>query len=369
MIQQRINQLRVELLESKLDGLLVSNFFNIVYLTGFKTLTENEREGWAIVTHSNVYLFSDGRYQYQKSDSSDRKQIANLKYFTISPKMGLTQYLQEITKKEKLIRLGYEGDDLRVGEFRRLEENITTIHWIETDKMIIRLREIKDSEEIEKIKKACQIADQCLTAVIKNIKVGNSEFEIAWRIESWLREKGYQPAFTPVIAIDSNAAVPHYDYRQGFGKVRKNSLILIDFGVKYKNYCSDITRIFFKNKPTGQQMNIYQKLVDIQKKAVEQLGKNNHLSEIDSYCRSLMVNSRLPELPHSTGHGVGLEVHEYPKVSQTSKDMLKPNQVFTIEPGVYFPGKWGMRIEDTICISQDRKPNILTQFSKSLLIV
>lgn len=365
----KVKNIQKILSQNKIDALLVSNFYNIVYLTDFKSLSLSEREAWVLVTNKNIYLFTDGRYINKKNTDKKSKII----YKQLSRENNLLSQLKEVIKNEKILKLGFEADDLRVLEFKKFKEKINSIEWQETEKLIIKLREIKNKEEIDKIGKACQVGDWCLKEIAKLIKPGISEKEIAFKIEFWLKEKGYNIAFPPIIAVDKNSSLPHYNTQEGIGLVKNNSLILIDFGVRYKNYCSDITRMIFINPPP-QILNIYEKLLSIQEKTINNIlllsiQNGNFLNKVDQFCRKLIVDSQLPNYPHSTGHGVGLEVHEYPKISQNSTNTLSPNQVFTIEPGVYFEGRWGMRIEDTVWVNNNLKAELLTRFSKQPFIL
>lgn len=372
MYQQRLNQFKKTIKQNNFDAFLVSNFFNILYLSNFKTLTENEREAWFLITNKNACLFSDSRYLDNKINFKTDTFSTKL----ISPEKGLLEYLKEIFEKEEIKNCAVESDDLKVSEYQQLTKYFHQTAFIPTNKLIIKQRETKDREEIEKIKTACQISDECLTEIIKTIKVGQTEKEIAFKIEFWLKEKGYDLAFYPIVAIDENSAMIHYHTRGGDNKkIKKNSLVLIDFGTKYQNYLSDITRIIFVGKPTNEQINIYHKLLNAQTKTItyaNRSGKHNgqnKIKNIDIYCRQLLTKSYLlPNYPHSTGHGVGLEIHEYPKISSVSEDKLLKNQVITIEPGVYFQGKWGMRIEDTVLINKNQV-EILTRFDKKPLII
>lgn len=364
MLQQRIDKLRKTLQQKNLDGFLISNFYNTLYLTGFKTLTNDEREAWGLVTKNNVYLFTDLRYV--KSQNSKGKSISK-KLKVITPEKSLIVHLKEIITEEKIKRLGFEGDDLKVNELQKIKEKLVNVELVSLEKLIIKIREIKDEKEINKIRTACQIADQCLKEIVKTIKIGSSEKEVAFKIEFWLKEKGYDLSFYPIIAIDKNSAIPHYSTKDGSDKVKKNSIILIDFGAKFQDYCSDITRMVLVGKPTDEMINTYNKLLDAQTKTLQYLASSNRRGctgkQIDQYCREKLT------YPHSTGHGVGLEVHEYPKISFTSIDVLLPNQVVTVEPGVYIEGKWGMRIEDIVLIKENKQIEVLTQFSKQLLII
>src|SRR3990167_5417055 len=247
MLQQRAKKLRNILQEKNLDGFLVSNFYNILYLTGFKTLTNDEREAWGLITKDNIYLFTDSRY------------FINNKYLTlklITPEKGLMKHLKEIVREEKIQRLGFEGDDLKANELQKIKEKLVNVELISLEKLIIKIRGIKDEEEIKKIKMACQIADQCLEEIVKTTKIGTTEKEIAFKIEFWLKEKNHNLSFYPIVAIDKNSAIPHYDTMNGNNeKVKKNSVILIDYGAKFNGYHSDITRMIFVGQPTDEMVN------------------------------------------------------------------------------------------------------------------
>lgn len=381
MLTQRINKLRKILKEKNLDGFLISNFHNILYLTDFKTLTEDEREAWALVTAKNVYLFTDSRYLNNKLQISNNNSMTNNKLLIlklITPEKGLIKHLQEIVKEEKIQRLGFEGDDLKVNELRGIKDYLTNVELVSFDKLIIKIREIKDEAEIDNLRTACKIADQCLAEIIKTVKPGISEKEIAFKIEFWLKEKGYDLAFYPIVAVDKNSAIPHYDTRNGNNeKVKKNSIILIDYGAKFKNYHSDTTRMIFTGKPTDEMIGAYKALLKAQEQTIKRLKTDNNPVSIDQFCRQLInegstrrstPTTDLPLYPHSTGHGVGLQIHEFPKISFTSTDVLSPNQVVTVEPGIYLEGKWGMRIEDTVLIKEKGQVEVLTRFNKKLLI-
>jgi len=380
MLQHRIEALRQIIKEKNLDGFLVSNFYNILYLSGFKTLTENEREGWMLITTKNVYLFSDSRYLNIKSQNSKVKN-SNQKLKVITAEKGLIRYLQEIVVEEKIRNLGVEGDNLKISEFNQFKKYLPDIDFVPLEKTIIKIREIKDTEEIGKIKMACQIADKCLEEIVKTIKIGSSEKEIAFKIEFWLKEKNYDLAFYPIVAIDKNSSLPHYDTINGNNEEVKNgSIILIDYGAKYQNYLSDTTRMIFVGKPSQEITNTYNILLNAQEKTIATIPHRSRpacrqageaygqlrLQTIDSFCRKQL--SADYSYPHSTGHGVGLEIHEYPKISPSSEDLLLPNQVFTIEPGIYLDEKWGMRIEDTILIKENGA-EVLTRFNKQPFVI
>jgi Xaa-Pro aminopeptidase len=309
---------------------------------------------------------------------TNHKSITNNKFLIlklITPEKGLIKHLQEIVEEEKIQKLGFEGDDLKVSELNRINEFLNNVKFVSLEKTIVKIREIKDEGEITNLRRACKIADQCLEEIVKTIKIGTSEKEISFKIELWLKEKYHDLSFYPIVAIDKNSATPHYDTRNGNDeKVKKNSIILIDYGAKFRDYHSDTTRMIFTGTPTSEMANIYNSLLDAQEKTIKQLEVDNNPVSVDQYCRQLITKgSVMPDpytiYPHSTGHGVGLQIHEYPKISFTSTDVLLPNQVVTVEPGVYLESKWGMRIEDTILIKAGNKIEVLTKLTKKIWII
>ncbi len=360
MFKIRVEIFRKTFKEKNLDAFLVSNFYNIFYLSGFKTLVPEEREAWLLITTKNSYVFTDSRYS--------SGQTKNIKLLT--PEKGLVKHLQEIISEEKIKSVGIEAEDLKLIEFQHFIQYLKEVRFVPTERLIVKQREIKEAGEAEKIRKACRISDECLAEIVKTIKLGQTEKEIAFKMEFWLKEKGFDLAFYPIVAVDENSAVIHYDTRGGSNKkAKKGSVVLVDFGAKYQDYVSDTTRVIFVGKPSNEILNTYSKLLAAQTKTVLKSHAGSEGKEIDALCRQLLTaRSPLFTYSHSTGHGVGLEVHEYPKIAPRSEDKILPGQVITVEPGVYFEGKWGMRIEDTVLVKKDGV-EILTKFSKKPLMI
>src|SRR3989344_4373386 len=278
MHDQRVKKVRQNLLEKNLDSILISNFFNILYLTGFKKLTQDEREASVLITNNKVYLFSDERYLDKSYEIGDRSYELRL----IEPEKGFIAHLLEITQKENITSLGFEAEDIRFYEYQKLSEFLKNLRLFPTSRLVVRIREEKDREEINYIQKACEIGDQCLTDISKIIKTGISEKEIAFKIEMWLKEKGYDIAFDPIVAVDANSSIAHYNTKDGNGIVKDGSIILIDFGVKYKYYLSDITRMFFLGNPNDEVRKTYEILADAQEKTVQRLSDIKLLKDLDN---------------------------------------------------------------------------------------
>ncbi len=360
-----LKKLQTVLTQKKLDSFFITNPYNILYLTGFRGLSPQEREAYILATKRNAYLLTDGRYYVKlKSQSGSWRTKVKL----ITPQEGVITLLRQIINEEGIKTIAFEGDDLKFDEYQRLKEKLGA-ELIATERIIIKMRAIKEETEIVKIKRACQLSDQCLREIIPTIKIGQSEKEIAFRLGKWLQENDSETAFDSIVAIDHHSSIPHYcfGYEEGSNKVKNNSLILIDFGAKYQDYVSDITRIIFIN-PDSSKLKIYQQLLAAQKQTIVKLNLFSEPKAIDSFCRKMLQQASLPNYPHSTGHGVGLEVHEYPKISPLSTDTFYQNQVFTIEPAVYFKGKWGLRVEDTVVMGKNGV-EVLTKYPKEALVI
>lgn len=365
MFTDRILQLRQLIKEAKLSSLLITNYYNILYFSGFRPLSPEEREGYLLITLDKVYLLTDGRYL--NKELTEKCKSNNIHSLLIDREHPLVYHLHEILTKEKSVELGFESEDLTYQEYHHFQEKLPQVSFIPTIQLGIKLREIKDNEEVENVQKACDIGDACLKDITLLLREDITEKEIAFKIEFWIKEKGYDYSFYPIVACDKNSALPHYDTRGGDCRLTKNSIILIDMGVKYKDYCSDITRMFFVGTPTDEQRHAYYSLLNAQKKTVTSIKEGKSGREIDAYCRSL-IDTSLPMYSHSTGHGVGLEVHEFPKLSAVSDERLKENHIVTVEPGIYKEGQWGMRIEDLVVVKKNGV-EVLTKFSKEMTIL
>ncbi|KXK09535.1 MAG: putative peptidase [Microgenomates bacterium OLB23] len=201
----------------------------------------------------------------------------------------------------------------------------------------------------------------------KMLQPGKTEYEVAWHIDSWLRQRGYSSAFDPIVAVNEHAAVPHFNtLRDGKKRIGHNAIALIDVGARVNNYCSDISRMFVVGKPSTIFMNSYTNMLKIQEQTIQQLGTCKKYCEVDTYCREELKKVGITPHAHATGHGIGIDVHEKPYISSHSKDTIVPGHVVTIEPGTYIDNKFGIRIEDTIYIDEDHNPTQLTKYPKRI---
>lgn len=231
---------------------------------------------------------------------------------------------------------------------------------------------IKTPNEISKIKKACELGDKTFDYVLKKIHLGITEKEMAQEIDSFVENAGAKPSFPTIVAFGKNSANIHNIPTDN--KLKKNQIILLDLGVKLDEYCSDMTRTIFSGSATAEFKKMYETVLEAQERAIQQFSnfamKQSEIkaSEIDKTARDYITSKGYPTIPHSLGHGVGIEIHEAPHLSPKSKDILKAGMVFSIEPGIYLPNFGGVRIEDLVVLTENG-PKLLTHSPKNIIEV
>lgn len=350
-----------------LDAFLVSSVPNITYLTNYSNFSKEEREAFLLITKDDQYIFTDGRYS-----TAIKKYVADFNLIEITLAKNLYTALNELKQSKKIYSLGIEESDISVSEYKNIKRVIANLKPAKLQN----IRISKSPEEIKDIKKACQIGDKAFNLILNKIKPGLSELQVAYMLENLIRLAGADLSFDTIVAFGQNAAVPHH--QTGKNKLKTNDLILIDFGVKFNNYCSDMTRTVVIGKATDEQKKVYQKVLNAQTEAInflksKFLNSNSDAitvsaSEVDQVARSYLMSHGYPNIPHSLGHGIGLEVHEPPAISPISDQVIPEGSVFSIEPGIYIPGKFGIRIED-LFVMQNGKLRQLTNSPKDLLML
>lgn len=351
--------------ENKLSGFLVSDYYNVGYLSGFWPLSPREREVFLLLTQNELFLLTDGRYI--KAVKAQKTGFTCLEVFS---RQKLFQIVADICQKNKIKKLAFEKENLTFSEHEKLADRVRPCQFIPTSGLVEEKRAIKDEGELSSIKKACQIADEAFSHLLDFLKPGLTEKEVAEEIEWFIRKRGAQRSFAPIVATGSNSAFPHH--RSGDRRLKTKDIILLDFGAKVNHYRSDMTRVVFLGKATGEQKKVYQVVLDAQKRAIEQLNneamKQSFIkaSAADHAARSYITSHGYPTIPHSLGHGVGLSSHELPSLSPKSQDILKPGMVFSVEPGIYLPNHFGVRIEDLVALTPSG-PQILTKSPKGII--
>jgi Xaa-Pro aminopeptidase len=262
---------------------------------------------------------------------------------------SLSEAAAGLLKKIKGLKKAAVEASISVSEYESLREKVKgRIRAV--GNIIEQCRSIKEPSEVAAIRTAGRIATKALGRVRRYVRTGMSENELAGRLDFEIRKLGAFSSFETIVAFGANASRPHH--KPGGRKLKKNDTILIDFGVRYKNYCCDLTRCFAVGKVSGFYKKVYEAVKEAQAAAIKMVRAGVEIKMVDSAAREVIKRYDLPVYGHGTGHGLGLEVHELPVVAKKIKGKLQAGQVLTIEPGVYIPGKLGVRIEDDVLVTK-----------------
>jgi len=355
---ERVGRLSLRMSAEKIDGLLLTSLANIRYLTGFSGTS-----AIALITPGEVRLITDFRYETQVADEVG--DAAKIRIEPVSLWTGLWEMLQKIPSVELI---GFESAHVYHRDFQRLLNDGSRWQWRPQLNLVEALRESKDEDEVALIQEAARIATDALTRTLPQISPGQTELQIAGILEKALRDEGSEEApFPPIVASGPRSALPHA--RASSREIVRGDLLLIDFGAQHQGYCSDVTRTFMVGIPSPEQREIYQVVRDANHFASHSIRVGMTGMAADALARSYIERCGHGEaFGHSLGHGLGLEVHEAPRLARTAEGALVPGAVVTIEPGIYRPGWGGVRIEDDVHLSENG-PRILTNFSRELIEV
>ena len=263
-------------------------------------------------------------------------------------------------------KIGISFSSISLKEFNNLRDKFNELEFVDIENELSGLRQIKNDFEISLIKEAGKIASDVAEEIINYIKEGITENELAAKLTYLIMKNGAQDnAFTPIIAFGENSAEPHYF--PGKRELRKNDFVLLDFGAKFKKYNSDITRTYIFGKASEKQKRIYEIVREAQELGIESIMEGKTGKEVDTVVRNFIDSTEFKGLfIHSTGHGVGLAVHDHPALSQSSELLLKEGMVVTVEPGIYVKGFGGVRIEDDVLVKKNGR-ELLTSAPKEMI--
>lgn len=338
-MNEKIRLLRERLRNLNMEGMIVTNPVSIEYLTNI------ENEGILLITRKeNIFLTYTMLLESVKS------------VLTINDEIIVADF-RDVSKEECenfflfCENIGFEENHVTYKQYHHLKQKYRVNNMAETENIIEKIRAVKDEEEIEKIKKACEITDKCFNHLLQFIKIGMTEKEIAYEIEMFFRANGADGlAFDTIVAIGENSANPHW--KPSDRTVQMADPILIDMGCKYQGYCSDMTRTIFMGCILEEIKPIYDLVLKNQLNVIKEAKEYASIKTI-----SQMVESDFKlynyNLIHSLGHSIGLETHEMPFINSKNDTFLKENMVIANEPGIYLPGKYGIRIEDTILVEKN----------------
>ncbi len=342
----------------KHECLLIESCENRKYLTGFSSSA-----GYLVLGGNGSAFFTDSRYIEAASEKID-----------VCPVLLLRDFKDDVG--EYIFQHGYtkihiEAERTTVSQLDSLAKNLKFAKICsdgELDRSISRLREIKSEEETEKIRKAQLIAEKAFDEILSFIKVGVSEIEIAARLENIMRLNGSDGfAFDTIAIAGKNTSKPHGVPTEN--RVKKGDFITMDYGAVFDSYRSDMTRTVAVGEISTKQLNVYNTVLKAQETALSILKPELKCSDADKAARDVISNAGHGEFfGHSTGHGVGIEIHESPNLAPKSKAVLKAGNIVTVEPGIYIPNEFGVRIEDFCVITEDGYRN-LTTAKKELIIL
>ncbi|MDA1189294.1 MAG: aminopeptidase P family protein [Chloroflexi bacterium] len=353
---KRLEKLRQLLSKNELDAILVSTPENRRYISGF-----TGSWGYLFVTAKGAVLATDFRYIEQAG-----KQAPD---FTVQRVGGSADWLPNLASELGARRIGFESSNLTVGVYNTYSKAFekaggdVKLELVPTTDLIEKQRAVKDAKELKLLERAVEITDEAIDEVRLGIKPGMTEAQVAWQLEKSMRERGAEGlSFDIIVGAGPNGAMAHH--RADETVIKAGEPIVIDMGCMYQGYASDLTRTLFIGKPDDRFRKVYDTVLEAQLKAEEDVRGGMTGEQTDAIARKVIDDAgHKEEFGHSLGHGVGLEVHEYPRVSPRSEDVIEDNMVFTIEPGIYIPGWGGVRIEDMVVLENGRA-RILSKASK-----
>ena len=344
MTANRLKRLRSVLTEKEIDAILISTPENRHYLSGFVGTA-----GWLFISHERAILATDFRYTEQATNQApdfEVLQVAGWKWFV--------EQLEELGPS----KVGFESQHVTMAAYRRIVAAIKDMDdekrptLVATSNLVENIRAVKDAHELTMLQSVIDISDKAMEAVIPTLQAGQTEREIAWMMEKAMREFGADSlSFDTIVAGGPNGAMPHH--RAGDRPVREGEPIVIDMGAKLNGYCSDITRTACIGQPDEQFNKIYNLVLGAQLAAIATIKPSLNGEEADNLARTVLDDAGYKKnFGHSLGHGIGLAVHEFPRVGPTSPDILEESMVFSVEPGIYLSGWGGVRIEDLVVLEE-----------------
>jgi Xaa-Pro aminopeptidase len=354
--ERRLAALRASLVASALDGLLVTSLPNIRYLTGF-----SGSNALLLVTERDNVLFTDFRYQAQVAAES-----GDIATVVVEATSLWTRLWSVLPQRPNVEVLAFESAHVTHADFQRLLDAGARWDWRPSVNLVEILREQKDDEEIAHIRDAVHMAESALEKAVAQVRAGMSEFEIGGLLEWQLRRAGSEAfPFETIVATGERTALPHA--RCSARRVQAGEFLLLDFGAVSGGYCSDITRTFVVGTASAEMRAIYAVVREANATASGGVRAGMRGKDGDALARGYIDRCGFAaEFGHSLGHGIGLEVHEAPRLSKTADAPLPVGAVVTIEPGIYRPGWGGVRIEDDVLLTSEG-PVVLTSFPRELV--
>jgi Xaa-Pro aminopeptidase len=358
-VAARAGRLREHFADAEIDALLVTFLPNVRYLTSF-----TGSSAMLLVTNDALVFTTDGRYRTQSAEQLGAAGV------DAGIEVGTTIAGQRDALARALdpnARVGLEAHAVTWSQQRAFADAFAGHELVATEGLVERLRRVKEPGEVARIHAACQIADDALAAMLPRLSDGPTERDFALELEVEMRRRGASGnSFDPIIASGPNAAKPHA--RPSARRVERAELVVIDFGCIVDGYCSDMTRTVSVGDPGSDARHVWDVVRESQSAGRDAVRAGIDCAEVDRACRDVIAAAGWADaFVHGTGHGVGLEIHEAPRVAASARDTLETGAVVTVEPGVYLPGVGGVRIEDTVVVTPGGS-DPLTAFPKELVL-
>lgn len=355
MITERLEHLAAKLPQLGADAFLITDEINVRYLTGFTG------DSSALLVQANhAVMLSDGRYKEQIAE-----ECPGLAAVIRKPTDRPIEFMAGIIGDSGAEKVAIEADQMAVATHSALCDALEQMTWVETSGVVLAQRMVKDAGEIEILRSAVRINERALESVLAKLGPDWTEQEIAYELEATIRRLGATGfSFDPIVGAGPGGAKPHY--QSGQALVGDYPTLLVDWGTKLGGYASDLTRSFHFGDPPAKFLSAYEAVLDSQLAAISEIRPGASCKSIDAAARNVLKKAGLGEyFVHGLGHGVGLQIHESPRLSAVSEDVLEPGMVITVEPGVYFEGEFGIRIEDDVLVTEDGH-EVLSQMPKGL---
>ena len=338
MRENALQKLRAKFEKYGLDSILISNLDNVRYLSDF-----TGGEGSLLITQGENYFLTDSRYVTQASEQTTG--------FIVRKYEKRESEISDLASRLNIKNLGFEPLYVTFKVYRKLLEKLEGIAFTPIDEGLDSLRGVKEDTEVELIREAIRIASESFVKLVGEIEIGMQERDIALEMEYLMRKMGAEKvSFDTIVASGKRAALPHGIATSK--KIEEGDLILIDYGARYQGYYSDETQTVVVGKPSARQEEIYEVVKEAQEKAFEAIRPGIDVTEVDAAARDHIKKAGFEEyFGHGTGHGVGLAVHESPRISPLGEGVLEEGMVFTVEPGIYIPEWGGIRLEDMVRVT------------------
>ena len=354
---EKTKQIRAYMQQNKLDGVLISSRENMQWYTGFSGDT-----GLVLITEEKQYFITDFRYIEMAE-----KELGNEYAFIKERTEGAVPGLDRLMGKGGFHTLGIEMDKTTLTQKAAYDKG-WLLNYKPVDAELKRLRQVKTADEIARMKEGAKIVEEIFIHMLNTAAAGMSEFDLLAEMQFQMNKRGATPSFDPIIASGPNSSLPHAVVTNR--KIAHGDLLTMDFGVRYKGVCTDFTRTIAFGEVDVELKLIYNIVKWANLSAISAVKPGVKAADVDAVARNVIADHGYGAFyEHGTGHGVGVEIHEAPWLSKNSTDVLQPGMVLTIEPGIYLPGRGGVRIEDMLYVTEDGCENFYTAAKEFITIL